>query len=536
MVETADTVLLHTDEAIIRVLQDVLKNMSMNGGSSSADQIWCEVDKENALCFSQSKQIDRAIIDARKRLKTTMEISHALKFLANTIEEKALAFKDQIGRTALKHGIDSLPDELLLYLLSLSASCFTKLQDLSQVCKRFRRVLLASPRLWANCELSTTWHFQQIFTCISRSQGLGLRVHFDSSYLPFTKADLTPLQKNDTHGLLSYAHRWEELYISDPLELEVHQKLHLPALRKISLDCGLEQSSIEYISGWKMPNLEQVTTSNAYLMPVFGQSLLDCRISFTRRFLSDTEICNFLGKYPSLRKLNLLITSSNINGDYSTHSMPVVLSKVDSLFVYVDAEMTALLKVVAFLNGRLSLENLSTMTISVVFDRYRDVKYERLNQNGWPGHGWGGLEDVDPSQNKWNERDWMDGLQRFMAKHRYLKDICFRAGPCLGEKIRTKLAFASLLSCPRLESITIAAPGCLLDFEGVLNYEAYNLRTLRFQNCNLLEPSCLRELQKDLLSIGTELKEIEVSDCPLIDRKTLVEIFPKSKVYFNSWL
>lgn len=92
-----------------------------------------------------------------------------------------------LTRVAMRHGLDKLPDEILAIVLSLVDDDFEKVVGLSSVCKRFRAVMLATPRIWANCVVSSDLDPGYVKTIIGRSRTLPLRCEV-SVYL-LVKAD-----------------------------------------------------------------------------------------------------------------------------------------------------------------------------------------------------------------------------------------------------------------------------------------------------------------------------------------------------------
>ncbi len=141
-------------------------------------------------------------------------------------------------------GLNSLPDEVLLEILTLVVETQrTSLValELSQVCKRFRRVVLGSPMVWSNIHPASHSH-RMVSIYAERNRSLGLNVT-----LTLTNKHILP-QLQFLKAVVSAQAHWRSLSIEGgnsrcrgPVRfVERASRKHTTSQAKASLQYSLE--------------------------------------------------------------------------------------------------------------------------------------------------------------------------------------------------------------------------------------------------------------------------------------------------------
>ncbi|KAH8106428.1 hypothetical protein DFH11DRAFT_1237983 [Phellopilus nigrolimitatus] len=171
------------ERSSLSALLPFLFAVSEGDGSLDTDQFWGTLVKEQYLSLDTSSvtQVVRAkqFRTARMLQEKAAGMLLVLQTLARSLEEINTPFKERTDRMACRQGLDSLPDEILLHILG-SVTVFTEALGLSQVCLRFRQMMLDSPHIWANCRLNTSMNPRQIGALIDRNRTYPLKISIGS--------------------------------------------------------------------------------------------------------------------------------------------------------------------------------------------------------------------------------------------------------------------------------------------------------------------------------------------------------------------
>ncbi|KAH8111952.1 hypothetical protein DFH11DRAFT_1729070 [Phellopilus nigrolimitatus] len=151
----------------------------------NTDEFWGNLIEEHNsnLNTSSVTQVAKArgFKSARMIQKNATGMLLTLQALARSLEEINASFKERTDRMALRHGLDSLPDEVLLHIFGDATSVFTEALELSHVCSRFRQVTLGSSRFGANCKLNTDMNTRHVEALVDRSRDHLLKIGWESS-------------------------------------------------------------------------------------------------------------------------------------------------------------------------------------------------------------------------------------------------------------------------------------------------------------------------------------------------------------------
>lgn len=210
---------------------------------------------------------------ARSTLRELENVKAMLAGLSASLEEKITDIKEHIHHFVLGKGLASIPDELLSNILEHAEGSQRRTalkENLSLVYRRFRRLVLNTPRLWSH--ISSSYEMRYVRTCLERSKSVGLSI------------DLLINNKGDLDRGLSFlaeviphSSRWEDLNVlfsfarmDLDLRNKIHQspifsKLHLPSLYSLSLELNttgnfnFDKNGIwHFYQNWDMPNLRSL--------------------------------------------------------------------------------------------------------------------------------------------------------------------------------------------------------------------------------------------------------------------------------------
>lgn len=194
---------------------------------------------------------------ARSRLKRVEELLDTISFLKSSLETCVSNLRQHMPKRTLT----DLSNELLVFIFRLLEPDVNTLSHLSAVCKRFRRLTISSPHLWARQTMSSHMSRSLINAIGSRSGALKLDAVILS---PFTEYIASTMSK--------YCNRWTTVILYDFTRLDMRTfhthilcakltSLEGINLRYLTLLPGEEQSHCMYMfdDDWYLPSLKTLT-------------------------------------------------------------------------------------------------------------------------------------------------------------------------------------------------------------------------------------------------------------------------------------
>lgn len=244
-------------------------------------------------------------------------------------------------------GIDTLPDEILSMIFesfeNYEYQAVTR--DCSLVSRRFRRVVLNTPRLWSN--VSTD---MKSMDCVSRhlerSKSIGLNA--DVAPSPLFSWETPCLDQLDVFdAVLTHARRWERFAVdigldSKPLNLRerLNNLTHLPRLKELCLECYrgvVEVVDPSFLDSLCAPQLRRLCIINCAPGPSALFSTLTSLEILIWDFNGDHQLshslCMLLASIPNLTEASLTLKcfrsqdASGLDGEFP----PCILRKLKIL-------------------------------------------------------------------------------------------------------------------------------------------------------------------------------------------------------------
>lgn len=244
--------------------------------------------------------------------------------LSASLEEKITDIKEHIHQFVLGKGLASIPDELLSNILEYAEGSQRRTalkENLSLVCRRFRRLVLNTPRLWSRVSSFDTMRY--VRTCLERSKSVGLSINLFIDNKGHLDRGLSFLAE-----VIPHSSRWEDLNVlfsfarmDLDLRNEIHRspifsKLHLSSLYSLSLELSatgnfdFDNDDIwHFYQNWDMPNLRSLDSN---LVPKITITSNLCSFRFHRIFgdaLRVAHFMKFIAAFPTLQELSIEIYS-----------------------------------------------------------------------------------------------------------------------------------------------------------------------------------------------------------------------------------
>lgn len=195
-----------------------------------------------------------------------------LSGLRKALADQRDALDCTLARATMQHGLSKIPDEILAIILSLVDYNFETVVGLLGVCKRFKMVMLATPKVWANCIVSPDLYPKCAKTIIERSGRLPLickiprLLHSDSN----CHAQDTILARRAWSLSLTY------LYSAAVKNIHTEYRcLELPNLFHLTIKLvgSIQRApSVPFYDTWRMPNLSLHQALEPNSRPVISNS------------------------------------------------------------------------------------------------------------------------------------------------------------------------------------------------------------------------------------------------------------------------
>ncbi|KAH8111988.1 hypothetical protein DFH11DRAFT_561049 [Phellopilus nigrolimitatus] len=490
------------------------------GNNVNTDEFWGNLIEEHNSNLNTSSVTEvakaRGFKSARMIQKNATGMLLTLQTLARSLEEINASFKERTDRMALRHGLDSLPDEVLLHIFGDATSVFTEALELSHVCSRFRQVILGASRLWANCRLNTDMSLRQVEALVDRSRDHLLKVDIGPKHGNWLRHVKKLFRLKDRlEELEFYGVRGVRAFESDPIS-RLYTVNEMVNLRKLTINAlGWPVDFSHFYRSWKLPNLKYLGFTNIVLEPVFRQNLSCCHIEFTGVFNPDL-LTPFLRSLTSLETLEIdLVDISVENEDVENEDSDDEEKNEDNNANVQEDLSSRISNIASFSFGVIG-------TTSIPFAR-RVLETIRPNVTEMS------LAIVHPECNRDSQIYWRgDYLLKSM---RYFPIV---------EKLRIHLSgpndydlnFSTiLLRLPQsLENLRFEAPGRTLSMDGC-SFTLPRLRTLHFCDCDRMDLKFIEAVGENFNRV---IENVEVVCCRPVEEENVRGAFPSSEVVWFS--
>lgn len=271
---------------------------------------------KNLDYWSDSPKI---VSDARSTLRDLDGAKVLLEGLSASLEKTIMDIKKHIFPFELARGLASTPDEILSLIFehangihSSDGRIFrdTK-EELSLVCRRFRRVAVNSPRLWSNIGSSAKMPY--VRACLQRSKTVGLSISLNLH-------EYAELQHVSSFlaAVVPHATRWEYFgaffgrLTNSTRILPFLLNLRLPSLHSLCLtflDCAiLRDDDGHFYQSWEVPNLRSLDID---IIPrIFEAPNLSSvcfqGVSIDEGTAESERLKDFLSAFPKLEELDIV--------------------------------------------------------------------------------------------------------------------------------------------------------------------------------------------------------------------------------------
>ncbi|KAH8104242.1 hypothetical protein DFH11DRAFT_1749456 [Phellopilus nigrolimitatus] len=484
-------------------------------GNLDADRFWGKLAKEQNLTFDTSSltRVARArtVFNARILQEKAAGMLLTLQILARSLEEMNATFKERTDCMARRQGLDSLPDEILLHILGSVTLVFTEALGLSHVCSRFRKTMLDSPRIWANCWLNIGMNPRQVGALVDKSQICPLKVDI-----------VDQIRCNNwcrrVETLFSLKDRIEELEVrwlsvDDSKEISrQYNEIQMANLRKLTIKACSSETS-DFYALWSLPNLKCLWLTNFIPAQIF-QQISYCHMTFTVDRPLDC-LKRFLRSLSSLETLEIELDNlySNEEEHYEEEN-----DGYDADDNY-DDDSPWISNVVSF--------SFSVIGRTLIPDARRIFESIRLNVIELS------LTIVYPKYHSYDSKIYRRQMY-FLKLIRHFPMVEKLELHLSGPDADYDLDFDEILfRVPRtLQNLRIEAPGHTLSMNGC-DRTPPRLRTLQFRNCDRLDLQTLKTVHNNFLYDNVVIGNVEIVGCRLIDEESLRDAFPNTEVVWR---
>lgn len=239
-------------------------------------------------------------------------------------------------------GLASIPDDILSEVFEHGLGSYvddptTSKETLSLVCRRFRRVVVNTPRLWSRINRQDKIPYMR--ACLERSKSVGLSIS-----LAFNDADSLDCALSLLAEVTPHMSRWEHLRVEfeldealianheEVLRSTIASNLHLPSLRALSLEYTATQEEYavfanddirHFYQSWEMPNLRSLDSSTIptpFIAPKLSSIHL-YRSHISGGPATNDRLRDFLAACPKLEELTLRFIRTGARGYPRSHLM-----------------------------------------------------------------------------------------------------------------------------------------------------------------------------------------------------------------------
>lgn len=261
-----------------------------------------------------------------------------LQGLWGTLQETVKAIKENLRTFKLGKGLASIPDEVLSEILehvvkfNYGLISIYDRGNLSLVCRRFRRVVLETPRMWT--DINSSHKKPYILACLTKSKSAGLCIDLSFNANRFSYSLDQSLSIFST--ILHHSSRWEQLHVyvsteqakSENLEKLRQSKLfssiHLPSLHTLTLGGPLfrgfspaQEEFNAFYQSWEMPNLRSLRINHGVPKSIVAPNLISVEldlVSFDDGTGTSQQLQDFVSAVPTVEELYISLYRGDRQG------------------------------------------------------------------------------------------------------------------------------------------------------------------------------------------------------------------------------
>lgn len=256
---------------------------------------------------------------ARSTVRDFENVKAVLAGLSASLEETVKDIEKHICPFKLGKGLASIPDELLSEVFVHGLGSYgddptTSKETLSLVCRRFRRVVFNTPRLWSR--INSGDNIPDVRTCLERSKSVGLTLVLDLNNDDDSDVGLERALAF-LATVLPHSSRWEYLHLSfdatslgwESRMMQLLSNLRLPSLHSLILMSSDELSDDigHFYQSWEMPNLRSLEVDiipKSFVAPKLSSVHLR-QFEIGKDAAASERLRNFLTTFPDLEELSL---------------------------------------------------------------------------------------------------------------------------------------------------------------------------------------------------------------------------------------
>ncbi|KAL5476710.1 hypothetical protein ACEPAI_2896 [Sanghuangporus weigelae] len=296
-----------------------------------------------------------------------------------------------IDSSAMKHGLDRLPVELLSRILLASACDMKSTIALSHVCQRFRCLVNGSPCFWQRFPLLVTWNSEQIHAVAKRSAFRSLRAVIDC--VPVTGRRVTTLPS--IHAIFSFHSCLQELSVSSLLPEYVEavrghlSGLHFPVLQKLVSRWHhsivpphpqdiYEMPSLRILDTYFIPRIEQAGSLLQLTVYLSGISELGYLLDFLS---STTALLEINIRFGWVAEEHELVTRQRVQLPKLATLRISFEDEIESLSIFAQKIHSSSLRTIELTCGMMEALNLSETSIQRILRS--DLSFTELQLSGF---------------------------------------------------------------------------------------------------------------------------------------------------------
>ena len=243
----------------------------------------------------------RSVAAPMRSFFQTLRDERAISVSRNTSFQRSLdGTQHNIDSSAMKYGLDRLPDELELRVFFNVANDMKSTLVLSHVCQRFRSIVNGTPAFWRRFRLSATWGEDQILAIAQRSKFRDLKADIRSNMwhygIPSSVSAILSLSPHLVELSLGSAH-------AITLPTYIGRRVHFPKLRMLTYERPEDIASVHLEEIFETPLLQVV---KADFIPHISQARSLTVLVLDLRFVRcQLELLIFLSSATALEELSL---------------------------------------------------------------------------------------------------------------------------------------------------------------------------------------------------------------------------------------
>lgn len=397
----------------------------------------------------------------------------AIDFLKSSLQMRISHFRQHKPcRT-----ITDLPDELLVLIFDVARPSLSELSWLSLVCKGFRRITITIPSLWARQEISSSMPQRMIEMIVGRSG--------KHNFCIKVKPRLAP-----NNAIFKYCNRWSEITLDGLLtkrDMCILQTLapsiKLASMCKLSLTTFHKLRPYLFNNDWRPAALRSLHCICAMPTELTAPALTSFYFEAVNFNIEDLVI--FLRTTPLLEDLSIVLSETE-EMEMDEEAMVELPLLKSFYFLAYGTEQGAVEEVLQ----AIVTPNISTLEIRITPSSY--------------------LDGQTTISSFWAAIEWME--YRFL--HLRKLDLAIVRGNLIlaDQDLYMDQLFAGLPKS--INSFSLTARNVRLRTENSHSIGDFeNLRSVRFNDCNRLDPRFFESLATQFKRAEIQLDDMEVLLC-----------------------